>query len=170
MVDGSRYAFNWMFTKTDACELMTQCPQGNVPAKAGARAVGCTHVFTTRPVWLMGEKLVAVDIYSILIHHWVKIADHLVGIGEKFHDDLEQKYMESGKIIEIHEEDETHNRYVGATFEMIKYGQVAKAVSFYSRWAIMARYEPIKVLSFNPLVIDIRDSRLKVENGDFEVM
>ena len=42
MVQGSQFAFHWMFTKTDAFELLTKCPHGNIPAKAGAKIVGCS--------------------------------------------------------------------------------------------------------------------------------
>src|ERR1700728_4510326 len=42
MIEGSRFAFNYMFTKTDAFELLTKCAYGNVAAKAGAKIVGCS--------------------------------------------------------------------------------------------------------------------------------
>jgi hypothetical protein len=170
MLDGSIEAFDYMFTKTDAFELLTQCPEGNLASKAGARAVGCTYQFTTRPVWLMQGKLVPVEIWSIVIQNWVKLSKSIEKSGIWYHNILEEQYKELNKKIEIHEEDSVHNKYVGATVEMIRSGFIAKALAFYNRFAVLARYVPIKVLSLNPLVIDIQESVIQVNNDTFEVL
>lgn len=170
MVKSSQFAFNWMFTKTDAYELITECPQGNVSARAGARAVGCTHVFTTRPIWSMGDELVSVDVCSILIQHWIKNAKGISAIGKWFHNNLENQYKILGRSLETHAEDEEHDRYVGAAMEMIRSGYIFKAITFYNRWAILARYKPINLVSLDPLVIDINDCKLRIDEDDFKVI
>ncbi len=169
MLDGAKYAFNHMFTKTDAYELMTQCPDGNLSAKAGARAVGCTNVFRTGEIWPSNGKMVCVDVWSILIQHWVKNDKYIVESGKWFHDQLEEKCKKFGKTLDFHEEDETHNRYVGATVEMLRNGQIYKAIALYNRWSKMAGYYPIKLLSLNPIIIDIRDCALRISKNDFEI-
>lgn len=170
MVKGSQFAFNWMFTNTDAFELLTKCPDGNIPAKAGARAVGCSLRFSTRPIWPIAKKLVPVDVYSIILQEWIKTANHLVVIGNSFHNQLELEYTRLGKSLTVHEDDETHDRYVGATIEMIRGGQVAKAITFYNRWCVMSNYKKISVVSENPLIIDIDEALLHIENNNFKVI
>lgn len=169
MLDGAKAAFRWMFTKTDAFELITKCPDGNIASKAGARAVGCSNVFRTRPTWSTEKGLVSVDIWSILLQHWIKQTPEMTAIGADFHDKLEQKYALLGKK-DAHGADEVHNQYVGATIEMILNGQVNKAVCFYNRWAKLSGYQLISVNSYEPLVINIQESLLRVENGDFEIV
>ena len=70
----------------------------------------------------------------------------------------------------VHEDDVVHNQYVGATIEMIRGGQVVKAIAFYNRWAVMSNYKKISVVSENPLIIDIDEARLQIENNNFKVI
>jgi hypothetical protein len=164
MIEGSREAFKYMFTNTDAFELLTKCPDGNVPAKAGARAVGCGLKFSTRPTWPIEDKLVPVDVYSILLQDWPKNAQ-MQSYGEEFHNLLESKLNRQN-----HDHDVVHDNYVGCTVEMIRGGQIGKAINFYNRWAVMSDYARIKIDSLDPLIIDISEAKLKIENNNFEVI
>lgn len=170
MVQGSQFAFNWMFTQTDAFELLTKCPYGNIAAKAGAKIVGCSLRFTTRPIWPVEGKLVPVDVYSILIQDWPRIANNLVEAGKWFHKELDLCYNRQGISLSVHEDDEVHDRYVGAAIEMIRGGQVGKAINFYNRWASLSNYKKIGLISVNPLVIDIDECRLNIKKDSFEVI
>lgn len=170
MMMGSQFAFNWMFTQTDAFELLTKCPHGNIPAKAGARATGCSLRFTTRPIWPAETKMVPVDVYSMIIQEWVKSANHLVAIGNSFHKSLDIEYNRLGINLSVHEEDDVHDRYVGATIEMMRFGQIGKAVNFYNRWASLSNYKKIGVISVDPLIIDIDECKLKIKKDSFEVL
>lgn len=170
MLRGSRFAFDWMFTRTDAFELLTKCPQGNLAASAGAKAVGCSFLFNTMPLWLLHGNLVPIDVYSIILQHWVGIAKNLEETGNLFHNALEKEYSRLGKNLDVHEVDATHDRYVGATIKMLSGGQVAKAVNFYCRWAVMSGYEKISIVSCDPLVIDIKEAKLLIKNDNFEVI
>lgn len=169
MVEMSRLVFAYMFTHTDAFELMTKCPRGNVAAKAGARAVGCSLRFETRPIWPVEGKLVPVEVYSIIIQEWVKTAD-VFGYGKWFHEMLEAQYQEKGISLHVHEEDPIHDRYVGAAVEMIRHGQIMKAIYFYNRWAAMSDYVKISLVSTNPVIIDIFESKILVEETTFKVV
>lgn len=170
MLDGAKFAFRWMFVRTDAFEIITKCPDGNIAAKAGARAVGCTQVFRTRPTWATDKGLVPVDIWSLVIQNWIKICPEIAKTGELFHEKLQEKYTKLGKIEPIHEDDTVHNQYVGATVEMLLSNQINKAIAFYNRFAAMASYLPIKLVSYDPLVIDIFEAKLIIKDGDFEVI
>lgn len=170
MIRGSRFAFDWMFTKTDAFELLTKCPQGNLAASAGARAVGCSPLFGTRPLWLLNGNLVSIDIYSIIIQHWVVTAKNLEETGNLFHNALDKEYKDIGKDLVVHEDDSVHDRYVGATVKMLSFGQLNKAVNFYNRWAVMSGYKPISIVSYDPLIIDIQEAKLLIKDDNFEVI
>lgn len=170
MVTASQSSFHWMFTKTDAFELLTKCPYGNIPAKAGAKASGCSFRFTTRPLWPSGDVLVPVDVYSIILQEWVKNANNLVESGKSFHNLLDLEYTRLGKALDIHENDDVHNRYVGAAVEMIRGGQVSKAINLYNRWAVMSNYKKINIVSKEPLVIDIDEAKLEIVNNNFRVI
>lgn len=170
MQESAAAAFHWMFTKTDAYELMTKCPDGNVLSKLGARNVGCSLQFRTGAIWPTEGRLVPVDVYSLLIQHWVTKAPCLEETGHWFHETLISEYERLNKEIKVETEDLTHDRYVGAAVEMIKGGQILKAVNFYNRWAVMAGYIPLNVISMEPLVLDIAEAKVRVVNNSFEVI
>ena len=46
-------------------------------------------------------------------------------------------------------------------------GMPGKAAVFYNRWAVLAGYAPLQILSLNPLEVDIQSARLVVSGGDF---
>lgn len=53
---------------------------------------------------------------------------------------------------------------------MIRAGQVAKGVQFYNRWASLAGYQSIAVLSVTPTILDVRDAVIEVRGGQMEVL
>ncbi len=164
MLDGAQSAFHWMFCKTDAFELMTHCPNGNLASKAGARAVGCTFSFRTKEIWPFQGKKICLEVWSIILQNWVRISPYLVESGKLFHSKLE-------KLGEVsHDDDEEHDRQVGCAVEMIRNGRVSKGVSTYNRWSLMAGYQPISVHSQKPLIIDIGSKKLLIENETFEII
>lgn len=163
-IDMGRAALTYMFCQTDAVEILTKCPKGNLAAATGAKAIGGTVDFTTRSLWQMGTSKVPMDIYSIDIHDWIKRADDMVVEGAALH----RLLRENGVAID-HEDDADHDRYVGATWHMIEAGQVAKGIHFYYRWAVMAGYRPIAVISERPLSIDIGVAALRLEGKQWTV-
>lgn len=163
-------AAHWMFTRTDAYELMTKCPHGNLAAVAGARRSGASLAFSTRPIWQTDAGMVPVDVYSLILQHWVRTAPGLVELGREFHLRLAAEIARAGLLEDIHPDDEVHDRYVGGTAAMIVGGQPFKAIGFYNRWAVMSAYEPIRIASRDPLIINIKTCFLKVIPGGFEVL
>lgn len=163
-------AAHWMFTRTDAFELLTKCPKGNLAAVAGARRSGASLAFSTRPIWQTDDGLVPVDVYSLILQNWVRTAPDLVQLGREFHLRLAAEIARAGLLDDIHPDDEVHDRYVGAAAAMIVSGHVGKAIDFYNRWAVMSAYEPIRVVTRDPFIINIKTCFLKVIPGGFEVL
>lgn len=170
MTDQWKAVSRWMFTKTDAFELLTKCPDGNIASKAGARYVGCSLMFKTRPIWPTDEGIVPVDVYSIILQNWIKQTPEMALVGEDYHNRLQAEYRRLGRNEALHEEDPVHNAYAGATAEMIQNGQVIKAMYFYNRFARMAGYHPINIKSLEPVIIDIGEALLRVNGNEFEVI
>lgn len=170
VVDYGMGVLDWMFTKTDCYEILTKCPRNNVLSALAARKCGFTLDFPTRPIWPVGEALVPVDVYSIRVQEWVRNSKYLINKGKLFHNTLEIEYNKSGKSVNIHPDDEIHDRYVGASVAMIEGGQIYKAIAFYNRWAVMSAYKTVSVVSNDPLIIDIADAKLKIFSDHFEVV
>lgn len=158
----------WVFTRTDAVELMTHRPHGNIAAKAALKMAGAIHDFTTRPIWPVGEAMVQMDVYSFRIQEWAKTAPGMIESGKWFHGRLAEKTAGSGRI--NHKDDELHDRYVGIAIEMIRNGHPDKGVGFYNRWAVMAGYLPSTIMRRDPLTINIGDATIVVGADDFEVI
>lgn len=165
-LDGMRY----MFTRTDCIELRTKVPEGNVAAGWLARRVGFVHQFTREQAWQTPEGMAPIKYYALAIDQWAGRTAELEPSGEWFHGKLEAAKEDKGATIPLHAHDSAHDRYVGATVEMIAAGYVEKALTFYRRWAAFAGYGPIYPIAANPLVIDIGDALLAVRGDDFEVL
>lgn len=163
-------ALRYMFTRTDAVEIVTKVPAGNVGALGLVRAIHGQKLFDREKAWLTADGLVDVSYYSLTIMAWVGKAEGLAQSGEWFHGKLEAAKSETAGAAPLHEDDATHDQYVGATVEMIAAGQVNKGVAFYSRWAKISGYGPIAVIATNPVVIDIGDAILAVRDDDFDIL
>jgi hypothetical protein len=165
-----RACLHWMFTRTDAFEIMTKCPKGNLGARALAKAIGGAYEFTNKNGWFMNGKVIPADIYSLNIQQWMRDAPGLEERGHWFHERLTREYGKLGRQEAPHEDDATHDRYVGAACEMFLGNQAAKSCILYNRWARMAGYAPMELLSMKPVAVDIVDAILVVpESGDFYV-
>lgn len=161
-VDMVQESLLWMFSRTDAMEIMTRCPQGNIGALALAKRVGGRYAFTNRAGWIYQGKPVPAAVYSLTVQEWVTQAPRLVALGHSFHEQLEAEYRRLGAADPTpHPEDEEHDRYVGMAHAMIAGGQPRKAALFYNRWAALAGYAPIRVIKDTPpITVDIQDAIL----------
>jgi len=161
---------HWMFAQTDAVEITTRVPQGNVAARAGIRML--EHVFgplfelRRERGWLRNGEHIPADVYVLHLSKWMLHAPGLYERGTWFHRRLEEEYARLGKQEDLHEDDSVHDRAVGAACELLIGGQAPKAVVFYNRWAALAGYAPISLTSVQPLVVNIRDALLLVRPGE----
>lgn len=163
-------SIHWMFTKTEAVEIMTLCPKGNLGAKAMARAVGASREFTNPRGWVMAGETIPADVYRLTIQDWLRTAPGLAQRGAWFHDRLEQELGRLGAAHLAHDDDETHDRYAGAACDMILSGQVLKGIAIYNRFAMFGGYQAIALRSVDPVTIDIGNAVLQVADNDFTVV
>lgn len=165
-----RDALHWMFTRTDAVEIQTKVPVNNLPALALVKSIGGELHFYRDNAWQTDSGMVGVNYYVQTIDAWAGKADTAKAAGEWFHDKLEAAKAASEAGSPVHDDDEAHDRYVGATIEMVLNGQLEKGLWFYNRWARFAGYASVALIAENPPVIDIQDAILAVRPNDFEVL
>lgn len=163
-------ALRWMFTRTDAVEIVTKVPDGNKAALGLVRSIRGEHLFSRPNVWPTDSGPVGVGYYSKTIMQWASHADGLAETGDWFHEKLEAAKTAQGASAPIHDDDDAHDRYVGAAAEMIMAGQIVKGVNFYNHWARFAGYGLISIIGQNPILLDIGDAVLAVRDDDFEVI
>lgn len=160
----AQWARRYMFVATDAMELLTKVPRANIRAAALTRRLGFSHEFTLGG-WEYQGRTTPIDFYVLRYPQWLRCEQSLAESGEWFHQRLE----ELGHSPD-HDDDLVHDRYVGATVQMILAGQVGKGIVLYNRWARFSGYQTIALISATPLVIDIVDAQLSVKDYDIEVV
>jgi hypothetical protein len=164
-------AYRWMFTHTNCMMLQTRVPAFNKAAEAFCRLVGAWMWFERKEVWPTSEGNVDLKFYAMSIHDWMrKHPDPLVESGRKFHERLEMEYERHGFAHDPHADDRFHDAAVGACAEMIYGGEPEKAIIIYNRWARVAGYRQLNLISGKPLVIDIGEALLHVADGTFKVI
>jgi hypothetical protein len=160
-VEASKEALALAFLKTDATELMTMVPATIPHARLLARQMGFRVLFNRQAVWPALGELHAMGFYSLSLDDWI-LSDHCAAAGSAFHERL---HGELG--LKAHRHDQAHDAYVGAAVEMIKAGNVSKAIATYNRWARFALYQPVEIVSTEPLRIDIKQCVLRIEGDQF---
>lgn len=155
-----RSCFYWMFLRTDCYEIVTRVPQGHIAAKAVAIALSLNLEFVREKECNFRDRLVDVSIYGIRIQDWIPTEDRLVDVGRNFHTILANEAKRLGVTEPPHDNDDNHNRYVGAVIEMSANGKGSKALTFYNRWALLCRHAPISLVNNSPVVF-------KIDNGMF---
>lgn len=164
-----RAAQRYLFTHTDAFEVMTRIPRAHIGARSLAIISGMTLEFSVDDGCRWRGDVQPCDIYSFRIQDWIKRADELIEIGQWFHDRLFSEAQRLGVTDPPHEDDPVHDRYVGASVEMARAGQIEKCVNFYNRWCIAARHQMITLVSRDPPTIHMDLGLLTFRNGDIEV-
>lgn len=152
--DGARF----MFLETDCVEILTRCPDCNRPASVLTRLMGFRKIFRRETCWPTpnGESC-GVDYYVLTFDDWKAKDPIVLDSGRRFHAELEAQGCHPN-----HPEDEAHDRAAGAAYEMFLRGNPHKPVVLYNRWAKLAGYQPIGLLSNSPLVVDIGDAVLGI--------
>lgn len=165
-----RAMLDFMFLMTDAVEIWTRCPVHNPAAEGLARAVGGTLDFERPAMWPTENGPVAVRFYCLNFATWARTAAVLPPLGRWFHERLEAENARLGIADELHDDDEAHDRHVGAAVGMILGGQIEKGVTLYNRAAVVAGYGLIAVMNRDPLILHIGTHVLRVHGSDFEVL
>jgi len=169
-LDFVRAGASWMFTHTDAYEIMTRVSHGHVAAKALTLRAGMKYEFTRDDGPSFKGSNPPCDIYSFRIQDWVQSASGLVESGQHLHERIHAEAERLGIPTELHGDDENHNRYAGAALEMVRGGQIKKAVLFYNRWAFAARHPLIGLVSEDPPVIRFDIGLMTLRDGQIEMV
>lgn len=167
MLEATRKTLHWIFTRTECMEILTRVPHGNTSARSLAQAIGGRQDFTAPKGWVFDGKPIAAEIFSLKVQDWMRHAPGLAERGKWFHDRLKAEFDRHGASELAHEDDDTHDRYVGAAVDMMFGGQPFKAEGLYNRWAMLAGYRPITVVHDNPLAVDIGTALLVMRGDDF---
>lgn len=138
-----------MFIKSDAVEVVTLVPDGNRGAGVWAAHAGFREVFRRAKAFdLMGE-MVDVSYRSLNYADWAIRDPANKQEGEAFHRTIHQFTPHD------HGDDPVHDAMVGATLESCLNNNAEKALTLYNRWAMHAGYQPVRVVTARPLVLDI---------------
>jgi RimJ/RimL family protein N-acetyltransferase len=158
---------DFMFTRTDAMRIFSQCPDNNPATSALARKGGAKPWFRKERDPQFGpSQIVQWDIMD-----WATSSAELEADGKRFHDLLETAKVEAGSQLPVHEDEPAHDRMVGAVSRMCRRGQARKGVILYNLWAAAAGYVPISLLAEEPPMLDVVDGIITLdEAGEMQVL
>lgn len=167
MVEGLRY----LFVQTDCIDVRTKVPHGNKAAQGAARFMGFSPQFTLERGWKMHDGTMGgVDCLGLSFVKWLGRDTGVEAKGAWFHERLEARKAAHGSTIPAHHDEPAHNRAVGAAVLMFEAGNPIKAQAAYNQWARFAGYSPIHLLGLNPVVIDVVDAIVSIQEGDMEIL
>lgn len=150
MADAANEAAWWMFTRTDALEIVARVSHGNRRVRALANVCGMRKQFTVENGWVLDHRIVPADIYSLTLQEWLANSVH---VG-KMADRLKERLTKSPVASTVNLSDGCA-RTIAVTLEMIRYQQVGKAVVFHDRFAAMARVPMLNIVSQSPIAVEI---------------
>jgi hypothetical protein len=164
-IKAMRAAQEWMFTRTDCQAIVSRVPKENKAAKGFAITGGL------RPIFERDDALLGPCEYvELTLMDWAMRTFALEAHGERFHAFLEQAKAAEGSELPKHPHDPAHERAVGAALLMIERGQPAKGAAFYNRWARLAGYAEIELLSEAPVVVDAVDAVVGIGDTGMEML
>lgn len=170
-VEASLQAYRWMFTHTNCMLLCTRVPCFNKSAEAFCEKVGASLWFERKECWPSSQGNVDCKFFSMSIDEWSrKHPKPLIASGKAFHARLKEEYARHKFAHDPHTDEDSHDLAVGLCAEMIYGSQPEKAIIIYNRWAHVAGYRMINLISRNPLVVDIGEAILHVADNTFKVL
>lgn len=162
-----REASTYMFCATDCREIVTKVPANNLGAAFAAQKCGFVERFKRADAFVDPEgKTHQVSYQALDIDAWVGRANHLDNVGHWFHAGMEKALKEAASTLPAHPDDPNHERAVGAAITMIRARSHRKAVWFYNRWARLAGYPLIALVTETPLVIDVGSGVVVEASGE----
>ena len=169
-LQAGRACFEYMFTATDAYELITRCPVSNNLAHIGANLSGMHLEFSTRPFWPIKDGYESMNIFTLSLPQWAEKISDLSHEGKWLHDKYKSEFERLGMDVKPHPDDFVHDKYSGIAVAMIKSGQLYKGINFYNRYAFVAGYDPIILESENPTILKCADIKMRITDESFEVL
>lgn len=166
----------FMFTRTDAYEIVTRVPAGHIAAKAAAEAQGMKLEFTRPNGVMFRNRVVDCHILSFRVQDWIARTPELAETGQWLHDRMEAEAARLELAIPSHDPDENHNRHAGVAVEMMFGGQYTKAVTLYNRWVSIARHmrdekiQHVHLVSTAPPIVRFDIGLMRFYADDIEVI
>lgn len=162
---GAREMLRYVFTATDATEILTKCPDDNGGARMAASLVGFRERFRRDDAWAPG---VGISYQAFTIDDWFIRDAEALRAGRLFHETLERAKATSGSELPVHAEDPAHDKAAGGAVLMAWRGNTAKGVAFYNRWASFAGYATVSMVG--PGIVDVRDGIVELQGGEVTVL
>lgn len=163
--------FRYLFTVTDCVEVQTQVPTSNAPAAGLASAVGFQPIFTRDNAWIGADGASEDIVYmSLTFDRWRARDNVIAAVGHDFHERLADAKSAAQSDLVTHPDDDAHDRAAGASMLMAQAGNARKAVWLYNRWARLAGYQSIELISETPAIIDVRDVVVEVKGESMEIL
>lgn len=156
-------ALRYIFTATDCFEVLTRVPDGNKAADGFARMAGVREIYRLEHDPKLGGN--AVSVRSLNLDRWRAMDEQCLREGLAFH-----KLLEASGEHDGHPDEEAHDRAVGASIMMFRAGNTTKAVWAYNRWAALAGYEPVSLVSSSPVIVSMGKTSMAMLDGRIEVM
>jgi hypothetical protein len=144
--------FAYMYTKTDAIEIQTICPDENLPALRWAYIAGFRKMFHSHGASYMTQNYM----------DWVVRDGENRREGEAFHESL-------GDHVD-HAPDPVHDSWVGATVRCAQAANLHKGVELYNRWAALVGYERVRIISHAPPLVDIGGDIVSLSERGVELL
>lgn len=163
-------AYRWIFCHTDCETILTRIPAFNRAADLWARKAGFRFMFQRDKAWPTKDGGVDLKFYALRIHDWIWSTPSLAESGVRFHRRLDEERKRFNLTDEGHADDHSHDIAVGACAEMIFGGEPEKGAYLFNSYAAFAGYGTIGIVSRNPLLIDIGNAVLQIENETFKVL
>lgn len=168
-IQAMRAGLDYLFAATDATEIVTKVPQGNLAALGLARLAGFTRQFTSRIPW--GEETRAVDVMSLSAQTWALRSRTALALGHWFHESMADAIVQRESTLPPHSDaDDVHDRMAGAAVLMCRAGNPRKAERFYGGWARVVGYPPIAVLTEHPVVLDLEGLIVECRASSMEIL
>lgn len=158
----AREVILFLFTCTDAVEIVTKVPADLPHAAALAKAVGFRWLYRREGAWPRESGAVAVDYFRLSLEDWVVGNAVLEGLGTWFHDQLGAAHVN-------HAPDRVHDAYAGFAVVCGRQGRTAKGAAIYNRWARFNGFVPIRVVDgavqFDGLTVRAGDQGLEISEN-----
>jgi hypothetical protein len=163
MAELMRDGLHYLFTATNCIEISTSVADGNTNAMRWSKFAGFSEVYRRENCFDFNGELVGETFLTMTWLDWVKTAPKVREAGQEFHN-----FIESEQGHPNHPEEEIHDRMVGFAYLCCKEGNTAKAIAVYNDWAKVSRYQPIEVITYNPILLNIGTSIIELYNGSLK--
>jgi len=145
----------WLFTKTNAVEVLTRVPDQHSAARVAAIQAGMRYEFTPDRLYRFRGEEAPVHVYSMRLLDWAAKAPEMEETGRWLH----SRFAEEGERLglhtgegearaagvrwgPLHEDMPSHNRYVGLAYHSAMGKNAARGVLLYNRWAMASHRSP----------------------------